>query len=267
MDDEVQYDEPDPQQEPQPTPTPTTTYFTVSYNSNGGTGSISSAKVAKGQSFTLASGGFTKDGHDLYQWVPFRAADNTYFAVDINGNAIGWRTHADISANGYRLRSFNPGTTLVIDDNWIADCTSADSFTFYAVWKARAVAHELNLWIGVPVYKLDGEVRQIDTLGTVPQITNGRTMLPIRCVIEAMGGDVYWDGSSETVTMTCGGKTLRMRIGQKNAWDANNTYPLDSAPVVVGGRTMVPVRTVVEYFGGTVEWNGELSMVTIKFAN
>jgi len=35
-----------------------------------------------------------------------------------------------------------------------------------------------------------------------PQIINGRTMVPIRVVSETLGGDVSWDGRTNTVTIT-----------------------------------------------------------------
>ena len=34
-----------------------------------------------------------------------------------------------------------------------------------------------------------------------PVVNNGRTMLPIRFVVEYFNGDVDWDNSTETVTI------------------------------------------------------------------
>ncbi|MGB9730180.1 MAG: copper amine oxidase N-terminal domain-containing protein, partial [Thermoprotei archaeon] len=36
----------------------------------------------------------------------------------------------------------------------------------------------------------------------VPEIINGRTMLPLRFVAESLGADVQWDGTTKTITIT-----------------------------------------------------------------
>ncbi|MBQ8264654.1 MAG: InlB B-repeat-containing protein [Oscillospiraceae bacterium] len=159
--------------------------------------------------------------------------------------------------------SVNGGTRITADST----VNLSANQTLYARYSAAAVEYELILWIDVPVYRLDGKVNPIDSLGTTPAIINSRTMLPIRCVIEAMGGKVAWDAATKTVTLTKGDEQLNLRIGTAYAWDSSKTYALDSAPVIVNNRTLLPVRAVVEYFGGKVAWDGSLKAVTITFTN
>lgn len=137
----------------------------------------------------------------------------------------------------------------------------------YARYTPVAVPHEIVLWIDVPVIRVDGVVSPIDSLGTTPAIINSRTMLPIRAVIEAMGGSVAWDADTKTVSLARGAQQLNLRIGAGYAWDSASTYRLDSPPVIVGGRTLLPVRAVVEYFGGTVSWDASLKAVTISYTD
>ena len=55
-----------------------------------------------------------------------------------------------------------------------------------------------------------------------------------------------------------------MRIGSTVAWDKDGAqFILDSEPILLNDRTMLPIRFVVEYFGGTVEWVGETQTVEI----
>lgn len=51
----------------------------------------------------------------------------------------------------------------------------------------------LTMQIGNPVMTVNGADKSIDENGTAPVIENGRTLVPIRAVIEAMGGNVTWD--------------------------------------------------------------------------
>ena len=127
-------------------------------------------------------------------------------------------------------------------------------------------SHIMLLQIGSPDISIDGEVRKIDSERTTPVIINGRTMLPIRAIIETMGGSVVWNNSTKTVSLTKDGKQLHLRIGTSYAWDNNvDLYPLDSAPVIINGRTLLPVRVVVEYFNGIVEWESSTKTVVIKY--
>ncbi|MGB9693733.1 MAG: stalk domain-containing protein, partial [Fervidobacterium sp.] len=62
----------------------------------------------------------------------------------------------------------------------------------------------IELWIGKPIAKVNGIDTQIDSTNpkVVPEIINGRTMLPLRFVAESLGCDVQWDGTTKTITIT-----------------------------------------------------------------
>jgi len=66
----------------------------------------------------------------------------------------------------------------------------------------KSPAGVITLQIGNPTMTVDGVEQPIDGDGTSPVIQGGRTLLPIRAVIEAMGGAVEWDEATQTVTLT-----------------------------------------------------------------
>ena len=124
----------------------------------------------------------------------------------------------------------------------------------------------ITLQIGNPRLTVNGVSKAIDDGGTVPVIRNDRTLLPVRAVIEAMGGTVGWDNSTRTVSLTKDGKNLYLQINSTLCVDSTGRYyALDSAPIILNSRTMLPIRFVVEYFGGTVGWNGTTRTVTIQY--
>ncbi len=123
----------------------------------------------------------------------------------------------------------------------------------------------INLTLGKSDITVNGIKSPIDNQGTTPILLNNRTLLPIRAVIEAMGGSVEWNNDERIVTLTLGERKLHLRIDSSTIWDSGKSYVLDAAPIIVGGRTMVPVRAVVEYFGADVEWDGATSTVTITY--
>jgi hypothetical protein len=69
----------------------------------------------------------------------------------------------------------------------------------------------IRLWINKPQAQLDGGpqliLKWIDESNhkVVPEIINGRTMVPVRFVTENLGCDVQWDRTTKTITITYGG--------------------------------------------------------------
>jgi len=65
----------------------------------------------------------------------------------------------------------------------------------------------VELWIGKSIAKVNGVDTLIDSSNSkvVPEIINGRTMLPLRFVTESLGCDVKWDANTQTITITYGG--------------------------------------------------------------
>lgn len=57
------------------------------------------------------------------------------------------------------------------------------------------------LQIGSPTMQVNGVDMPIDERGTAPTVIHDRTLLPVRAVIEQMGGTVAWDGAAQAVTL------------------------------------------------------------------
>lgn len=67
--------------------------------------------------------------------------------------------------------------------------------------------NNIKLQIGNSTAVVNGNVMQIDPLNSsvVPEIINGRTMLPLRFVAESLGCTVDWDGTTKTITIKYSG--------------------------------------------------------------
>ena len=90
-----------------------------------------------------------------------------------------------------------------------------------------------------------------------PVIRNDRTLVPIRVITEALGGQVAWNEAAKEVTLTVNGKEIKMTIGK-----ALEKYGV--APVIIGGRTFVPVRFVADELGAVTTWDDATKTVTIQ---
>ena len=100
-----------------------------------------------------------------------------------------------------------------------------------------------------------------------PQFVNGRTMVPLRAIFEALGATVYWDGETQTITAYNDKSSLRATIGQKLMIVNGNSMQMDVAPMIINGRTLVPVRFVSEAFDCDVEWFSPSKTVDIRTKN
>ncbi len=91
---------------------------------------------------------------------------------------------------------------------------------------------------------------------------NGRTLVPIRAIAEALGVEVGWDDANKAVSLT-GDSTVSFVIGEKKALVNGQAETMDTAAVIVESRTFVPLRFASEYMGAAVEWYGETKTANI----
>jgi hypothetical protein len=107
-------------------------------------------------------------------------------------------------------------------------------------------------------------------LDAAPTIMRSRTFLPIRAVAEALGGTVGWDAATRTATVTLGGHQVSLQIGSNVAILDGVRKPIDSTdalvvPVILSGRTLLPVRFVAESLGCQVDWLASEKKITITY--
>ncbi len=120
----------------------------------------------------------------------------------------------------------------------------------------------VSLTIDNPMMEVNGADMEIDPgRGTKPMIVNGRTLVPIRAIIEAFGGTVGWEESSQSVLLNMEGDTIQLGIGGTTAYLNNKAQTLDVAPAIYNERTMLPIRFVAERFNLGVAWDDKTKTV------
>lgn len=111
----------------------------------------------------------------------------------------------------------------------------------------------IKLQIGSRIVNVNNEAVIYDA---APVIRNDRTLVPIRIVTESLGGKVDWNGVTKEVTLTIDGKEIKMTIGK-------TLEKYGVAPIIIDGRTFVPVRFVADELGAAVAWDDATKTVTI----
>lgn len=131
--------------------------------------------------------------------------------------------------------------------------------------KKRLICLFLCLFMMIPqasaVYLyLDGKELNPDV---EPAIIDGRTLVPVRIILESLGATVSWDGENRMVTAKKDGTTIVLQIDNTTAYVNNEAKTLDVPAKIIDGRTMVPVRFVSESLNAYVWWEAETSTVYV----
>jgi len=83
---------------------------------------------------------------------------------------------------------------------------------------------------------------------------NNRTLVPLRFVGEELDTKVDWDRTEERITID--GDT-ELNVGENEYRVNGETKTMDTSPIIVNGRTVVPLRQVGELLDTGVEWDGK----------
>lgn len=107
---------------------------------------------------------------------------------------------------------------------------------------------------GVVTVKINGKIMIADQK---PIIINGRTVVPLRSIFEALGADIKWDNIKQTVHAVKDKNKVEVKIGDLTAVVNGKKVKLDQKAFIVNNRTMVPVRFVSEALGADVQWDAK----------
>jgi len=121
----------------------------------------------------------------------------------------------------------------------------------------------LELTVGSNTLKVSGEAVEMDV---APYLKDGRVMVPVRFLAEALGLPVDYDFSDPTnkIVTVHAVEDIVLTIGSNKALVGTQEVELDAAPEIVNSRTMVPVRFIAETLGFDVQWADGVVTLTQK---
>ena len=97
-----------------------------------------------------------------------------------------------------------------------------------------------------------------------PIVEEGRSLVPMRAIFEAMGAAVEWKDDTQSAIATKDDKKIIITVDNKVAYVNGEPHSLDVPAKVLNGRTLVPVRFVSEMLDCNVDWDEETQTVVIK---
>ena len=100
-----------------------------------------------------------------------------------------------------------------------------------------------------------------------PVIVDGRTLVPVAGVFQALGFDTQWDGDARQVTITRAGDVIVVTIDSSTFTTNSISHNLDVPAQIIGGRTMLPIAAVLRSVGYDVSWDEGSRTVAITSAS
>nr|WP_315024999.1 family 10 glycosylhydrolase [uncultured Aminipila sp.] len=112
---------------------------------------------------------------------------------------------------------------------------------------------------------IDGKnVSLAENLGKPFIDTNGRTLVPLRGVMEEFGCKVDWDNDNRIAIVVKNGTTVQVPIDQKYVLVNGLQKGNDTEAVIKDEHTYLPIRVVLEAFGAGVAWDNANRIVVVN---
>lgn len=107
-----------------------------------------------------------------------------------------------------------------------------------------------SVYVAGNVIEVNGKV--VD-LPAEPIMVNGKTLAPVRAIMQSLGMELKWDSATNTITGVKGQTTVIMKVGSKEAKVNGKVEMLDAPPQIVGDNTFVPVSFLANSIGANEE--------------
>lgn len=161
-----------------------------------------------------------------------------------------------------------------------ATAISSSNNTYYVLLKDGRVMSWGSNWLGqAGVGVTDGTIAEprvipasikvyldgAEIIGdTPPLLIQGSTYVPLRGVMDQMDIQLKWDQPTRSVIATRGG--TKVVLDSVSGVTTVNGKAMDAKlkPIIVNGRTFVPLRLISEAFGNKVEWDAAANAVRIS---
>lgn len=102
------------------------------------------------------------------------------------------------------------------------------------------------------------------SLDPAPFLENGRCVVPLRQVVEAMGGQVSWDQERQEATVSWPGIIAVIKAGSSTALVNNQHIPMDVEARFQADRMLVPLRFIAQIGMAELWWDSATYTVFLQ---
>ena len=244
---------------------------TITFDANGGEGTMADVTKDKGESFTLPACTFTPPaGKEFKAWQVDGTEKNVGNNIVLNGDIIIKAVWKDIGSV--------PPTPPVPPTPY-----TPYPWIVYPGWyynfeppKPREENKEIKMemdWkieLTIGISTIDREINGVASkikMDVAPYIRDGRTMIPLRSVAEALGFEVEWNISTRTAVLKNSNTRVEIPVDTNKIIVNGTVYTSDVKPEIKNNRTMLTIANIARALGlrdgKDIIWNSKSKMVTI----
>ena len=253
---------------------------TITFDANGGTGTMADVTKTKGESFTLPACTFTPPaGKEFKAWqvdgTEKNVGDNIEVNGDINIKAV-WKDIGSVPPTPPVPPTPDKPITPTPEpypNPWIVYPGWYYNFEAPKPKEEKPVTKMEMDWkieFAIGTSTIDREINGVDSkikMDVAPYIRDGRIMLPLRSLAEALGFEVEWNRSTRTVVLKDNNTRVEIPVGTNKIIVNGNVYTSDVKPEIKNNRTMLPIANLARALGLSdgkdIIWNSKSKMVTI----
>lgn len=127
--------------------------------------------------------------------------------------------------------------------------------------------YEMQFSVGKDEYTVNGTVKKFDEkTENLPLIDKwtGRLMLPLRIVMEEIGGSLEWEDEFQSTLISYKGTNVEIKESDVKASINGNSIVMDIAPKNIKGCLYVTADFISNNFGTKIEWQEDMNQIIIK---
>ncbi|MEN6391234.1 MAG: copper amine oxidase N-terminal domain-containing protein [Syntrophomonas sp.] len=110
------------------------------------------------------------------------------------------------------------------------------------------------------------EGREVYFAGNSPWISEGNTMIPLSSLTQPLGLSVDWQPPDTIIISNGSNENLTLYLDSTTYFIGGQEFQSNAAPVIVDGRTFIPLRVLTDYYNLTVEWNAATRTINLHQA-
>lgn len=193
-----------------------------------------------------------------YEYKASADDDSKYYTITATTSS----KESTISVNNKTLTSGVESEQFIMGDSVtpievVVTAENGDSAKYKITLDRKGlVAGKVVLRIGKTSYVVNGVSKP---LTAAPYISDGRTLVPVRVIAEALGASVNYNSEHKQITIKKDDERFYMEVGK-------TIEGFDSAPEIVNGTTFVPIRYVSEKLKCKCVFNSASKEVIISYA-
>jgi trimeric autotransporter adhesin len=170
----------------------------------------------------------------------------------------GWKTlAADLTGTGaVKLKRI-----YLVSKAQMSGEIAIDNMTLGYPAQSDASKIQVKMTVGKKDVTINGQRSQLDQ---PPVVASNRTFVPLRFIVDALGGTVGYDNIEKKVTIRKGTHLVELWLTKQDLISDGERVTSDVTPLVHKGRTLLPIRIVSEELGLRIGWDQKKQEVTVE---